>query len=74
MKKKNDKWPTAHFDNPKSDKPIEEIWDEIDGYTFESVFEGDDKIEDFDFVIPLPPLKYRGKVLKGLFFSQAEIE
>ncbi len=71
MKKKNDKWPTAHFDNPKSDKPIEEIWDEIDGYTFESVFEGDDKIEDFDFVIPLPPLKYRGKVLKGLFFSQA---
>ena len=68
---KKNKWPTAYFKNPNIDKPIEEIWDEIDGYTFEEQFEKPDRIEKIDFVIPFPPLKHEGKVTKGVFFSQA---
>ena len=68
---KKSTWPSAYFHNPKSDKPIEEIWDDIDNYTFESQFEKEDKLEHIDFVIPFPPLKYEGRVIKGCFFSQA---
>ena len=68
---KGNKWPNDFFHNPKSEKPIEQIWDEIDSYTFEEQYEKEDKIEKMDFVIPFPPLKYRGDVIKGCFFSQA---
>lgn len=68
---KSSKWPVAYFQNPNINKPIEEIWDDIDNYTFEEQFEKEDRIEKIDFVIPFPPLKYRGDVLKGVFYSQA---
>lgn len=68
---KPNKWPAAYFHNPNSNKPIEEIWDDIDNYTFEEQYEKEDKLEKMDFVIPLPPLKYRGDILKGCFYSQA---
>lgn len=68
---KNNKWPNEYFHNPNINKSIEEIWDDIDGYTFESQFEKEDRREKIDFIIPFPPLKYKGKVLKGAFFSQA---
>ena len=68
---KGNKWPGEYFHNPNSDKPIEQIWDDIDGYTFESQFEQEDRIEKIDFVIPFIPLNYKGKVVKGCFYSQA---
>lgn len=68
---KGDKWPNEYFHNPNSNKPIEQIWDDIDGYTFESQFEQEDRIEKIDFVVPFIPLNYKGKVLKGCFYSQA---
>ena len=36
---KGSKWPIEYFQNPNPNKPIEEIWDDIDAYTFESQFE-----------------------------------
>lgn len=68
---KANKWPTQYFQNPNVNKPIEEIWDDIDNYTFEEQFEKEEKINNIDFVIPFPPLKYKGEVIKGVFFSQA---
>ena len=67
---KGDKWPSEYFHNPTSNNPIEKIWDDIDGYTFESQFEKEDRIEKIDFVIPFIPLKYNNKIIKGCFFSQ----
>lgn len=68
---KGSKWPSEYFHNPLSNKPIEQIWDDIDAYTFESQFESEDRIEKIDFVIPFIPLNYQGKVIKGVFYSQA---
>ena len=64
------RWPLEYFHNPTSNNPIEKIWDDIDGYTFESQFEKEDRIEKIDFVIPFIPLKYNNKIIKGCFFSQ----
>ncbi|MBQ4646971.1 MAG: glycosyltransferase [Candidatus Gastranaerophilales bacterium] len=68
---KGNVWPIEYFHNPNSNKPIEQIWDDIDGYTFESQYESEDKLNKIDFVIPFIPLNYRGKVIKGVFYSQA---
>ena len=68
---KNAKWPVEYFRSPRIEKPIEQIWEDIDGFTFESQYEDPSYIEKMDFVIPLPPLKYQGKILKGVFYSQA---
>ena len=68
---KNNTWPTAYFKNPNINKPIEEIWADIDNYTFEEQYEKEESIQKIDFVIPFPPLKYEGKVTKGVFYSQA---
>lgn len=63
-------WPNHFFHDPHCDMPIEEIWDEIDAYTFEEGYKEEDKKKDIDFVIPLPPLDYGGKRTKGVFYSQ----
>ena len=64
-------YPVKYFLNPSINQPIEEIWDDIDAYTGE-YFEDEPHLhKKIDFVVPLPPLKYKGKFLKGLFFSQA---
>ena len=68
---KSNKWPVEYFQNPNINKPIEQIWDDIDNYTFEEQFEKEDRLEKIDFVIPLPPLKYDGITTKGVFYSQA---
>lgn len=68
---KGNKWPVEYFQNPNINKPIEQIWDDIDNYTFEEQFERKEKIESMDFVIPLPPLKYAGIITKGVFYSQS---
>ncbi len=64
-------WPVEYFQNPNIDKPIEQIWEDIDNYSFEEQFAKEEKLDKIDFVIPLPPLKYDGIVTKGVFYSQA---
>ena len=65
-------YPRPYFQNPYMDRerPIEEIWDDIDAYTGEYFEDEPDYHSKIDFVIPLPPLRYKGKETKGIFFSQ----
>ncbi|MBO7672277.1 glycosyltransferase [bacterium] len=63
-------WPEQYHNNPNIDKPIEQIWADIDGYTFEERYEDYPELHSkIPFVIPLPPVKYEGKFLKGVCFS-----
>lgn len=65
-------WPEIYMHNPKIDKPIERIWDDIDGYSFEDRYEGTERLHaNLNMVVPLPPVIYEGKLLKGVFYSQA---
>lgn len=71
MKNKGYIWPAQYCQNPNPNKTLSEIWDDIDGYTYEAQFEQEDKKGAIDFVIPLPPLD-DGKIkTKGIFYSQA---
>ena len=63
-------YPREYFKAPHVAKPIEKIWDDIDAYSGE-YFEDEKSLhEKIDFVIPIPPLKYKNRFLKGVFFSQ----
>ncbi len=63
-------YPKKYFKAPHVAKPIEEIWDDIDAYTGEFFEDEKNLHEKIDFVIPIPPLKYKNRFLKGVFFSQ----
>ena len=65
-------YPRPYFQNPYMDRerPIEEIWDDIDAYSGEFFEDEPNYHPKIDFVVPLPPLGYKGKVTKGIFFSQ----
>ena len=63
------KYPVEYFMNPNIDKPVEEIWADIDAYSGE-FFEDEDIRLHTDFIVVLPPLNYEGIVTKGLFMSQ----
>lgn len=67
----NLRWPTEYFQNPNPNEPIEKIWDTIDGYTFEERYISEEGQKKIDWVLPLLPLDYKGKVTKGFFYSQA---
>lgn len=63
-------YPYPYFANPYMNKPMEEIWADIDAFSME-VFPDEVKQSSYiDFMIPLPPLQYEGKVSKGIFLSQ----
>ncbi len=63
-------YPYEYFANPNINKPIEEIWKDIDAFSME-VFPDEVKQSTLiDFIIPLPPLQYEGKTSKGIFLSQ----
>ena len=65
-------WPEEYMHNPNVQKPIEQIWDDIDAYSFEDLYEETQGYESLlRMIIPFPPLKYKGKFIKGAFYSQA---
>ena len=64
------RYQTDYFFNPNVNKPIEQIWDDIESYTGEFMEEEIDLHDKIDFVIPIPPLNYENKIIKGVFFSQ----
>lgn len=64
-------WPSEYFTNPKPSKSIYDIWDDIDNYTFEETYSKESRYDLIDFIVPLPPLEYEGKFIKGVFYSQS---
>ena len=63
-------WPEQYMHNPDMNKPIEQIWDDIDGYSFEELYEQENKWGSLSFLVPFPPMNYKGKFIKGICFSQ----
>jgi glycosyltransferase involved in cell wall biosynthesis len=68
---KFNRFPTEYFHNPGVNKPIEEIYADLDGYSYEFFGEDSNRLSAIDFIQVLPPLFYEGKFIKGVFFSQA---
>lgn len=65
-------WPEEYMHNPNINKPIEQIWDDIDNYSFEDRYENADHLQgSLSMVVPIPPVRYKGKFIKGVFYSQA---
>ena len=64
-------YPVEYLANPNINKPIEEIYGDIDAYTNEFFEEDIEYHRHIDFFVALPPTIYEGKFLKGIFFSQA---
>ena len=65
--------PEYFYFNPnlEAEKTIEEIYDEIQYYSGEFFY--DDSMHykvQTDFMVPLPPLFYEGKFVKGMFLSE----
>lgn len=64
------KYPVEYFENPNINKPIEEIYKDIDAYSGE-FFEDEEYFRKrTDFFVILPPLKYEKITTKGIFMSQ----
>ena len=63
-------YPIKYFKTPLCDKPIEEIWDDIDAYTGEFFEDEPQHYKRMAFFVPLPPLNYKGKFTKGIMFTQ----
>ncbi len=59
-----------HNPNPFPDKSIEQIWDDLDTYSFEELYQLPHFHESIRFMVPIPPLTYQGKFIKGFCFTQ----
>jgi glycosyltransferase involved in cell wall biosynthesis len=64
------RFPREYISNPHIHKPIEEIYSDINSFTWE-LFEGDPEVDEkVDLTVVLPPLIYEGHFVKGLVFSR----
>ena len=64
------KWPEEYLNNPNIEKPIEQIWVDIDNFSFEDMYEGTENLQaKLRLLVPFPPLNYKGKFIKGFFYS-----
>lgn len=55
---------------PRTDKPIEQVFSDLQAYSSE-VFEDEDRLtQKLDFRVLLPPLYYDGQFVKGIAYSQ----
>ena len=64
------KYPVEYFRNPNINKPLEEIYQDIDAYSGEFFADEERFRKNTDFIVVLPPLKYDGITTKGIFMSQ----
>jgi glycosyltransferase involved in cell wall biosynthesis len=51
-------------------KPIEEIYADLDAFSWEIFEDQPHRFDTVSFYVLLPPLNYEGKFIKGLFFSE----
>ena len=63
-------YPSEYFNNPNPNKSLEEIWEDLDGFSYEELYETPSYLETTQFMIPIPPLSYQGRFIKGFCFSQ----
>lgn len=60
-----------YFTNPTINKPLEEIYADLDAFTQE-IFENEPhRFPTLSFYVILPPLFYEGRLIKGLYLSES---
>lgn len=60
------------FNSSDINKPLEEVWADIQSYTGERFPENPEFVRlQSNILVVLPPLKYKGKFLKGVYISNA---
>lgn len=65
-------WPVEYLHDAKINKSIEEVWEDLDNYSWEETYEEKaDLHKCWHMVVAVPPLKRGGKFVKGVFFSVA---
>lgn len=65
------KHPHLYFKNPKVDKPIEQIYEDLDGFTDEVFAENTHRLPQISAFFILPPLLYKKTFVKGILCTQA---
>jgi hypothetical protein len=60
-----------YLHNPHINKPIEEIYADLDAYTYETNETDSHRFHTVSFYVVLPPLKYEGKLIKGFYHSES---
>lgn len=63
------KYQNEYFFNPKINKPIEAIYEDLDGYSYEVFPDEPDRFFMLEIAVVLPPVEYEGKFLKGILFT-----
>lgn len=59
-----------YFHNPVIDKPIEDIYEDYQIFSCEIFPDEPQNYPGLDFMVPIPPMMYEGRFVKGLFLSQ----
>ncbi|MGB3535809.1 MAG: glycosyltransferase [Microcoleaceae cyanobacterium] len=60
-----------YISHPNINKSIEEIYADLDAYTYEIDRTESDRFDTVSFYVVLPPLNYQGKVIKGFYLSES---
>ncbi len=60
-----------YVSNPNIDKPIEEIYADLDAYTYEIYENEPHRFDAVSFYVVLPPLWYEGQFIKGFYYSES---
>lgn len=64
-----DNYPWAYMHNPDIQKPLEEIYRDIDSFTWEIQPDEPERLTSLNLCILFPPVYFEGRFLKGLCFS-----
>ena len=65
------KWPVEYMYTPNPNKKIEDIWEDLDGFTFEEIYSNKELLETkARFTVCIPPVKFGPYFVKGFCFSQ----
>ncbi len=66
------RFPYEYFKDPHIQKPIEQIYQDINGYTWETTDDDSELWHGESFIqVVLPPLQMDGLCVKGIFYSNA---
>lgn len=61
----------SYFSNPTMNKPIEEIYADLDAYSYEITETESHRFDTVSFYVVLPPLKYENRLIKGFYLSES---
>ena len=60
-----------YFHNPNVNKPLEEIYADLDAYSYEIFENQPERFNTISFFVVLPPVRYEGRLIKGFYLSES---